>query len=318
MYNNNYHDESRHERLKVLFLTTILLFSTITNIFSISSFYSNFGFLKEVDALTTKESGSANIEKEVINCNNLNLNVNSRLTDNNNIDGQIFNPSREDKTEINADNNKYSNFKYNSKDNSRTVICKNLNVNEIYNQQEQPIDITETLTVIKNIRCEADTETCQQIQIQPSQFNVVIEGKNPSQNNFPGSSIGTNVELEEGRYSVSEEGLDPVTPELCNTMSFEAGQVASELGENLFICTNFSEECEGNITVGNPQTCTIENVIVEQKIIGNNVYIVWSNDDNGQVNIFFSASTDNGQTFSTPIDVSSDTGFSYFGQMIVQ
>ena len=47
---------------------------------------------------------------------------------------------------------------------------------------------TETLTVIKNTECQADAQTCQQNPIQPSNFTVVIEGNNPSQNNFPGSS----------------------------------------------------------------------------------------------------------------------------------
>ena len=99
-------------------------------------------------------------------------------------------------------------------------------------------------------------------------------------------------------------------------MGFEAG---ADVGNNLFICTNFSDECQGDIAIGNHQTCIIENVLVEQQIIGNNVYIVWSNvDNNGQVNVFFSVSIDNGQTFSMHIDVSNDTGFSHFGQMIVQ
>ena len=46
-------------------------------------------------------------------------------------------------------------------------------------------------------------------------------------------------------------------------MGFEAGQVVSPDTSGLFICTNFSDECEGDITIGNPQTCTIENVFVE-------------------------------------------------------
>ena len=46
-------------------------------------------------------------------------------------------------------------------------------------------------------------------------------------------------------------------------MGFEAGQVVSPDTSGLFICTNFSEQCEGNITIGNPQTCTIENVLVK-------------------------------------------------------
>ena len=53
----------------------------------------------------------------------------------------------------------------------------------------------------------------------------------------------------------------------------------------MFICTNFSEECEGDITIGNPQTCTIENVLVEQNFldlavanfVSNNVSILLGN-----------------------------------------
>src|SRR5918994_900931 len=121
---------------------------------------------------------------------------------------------------------------------------------------------TETLTVIKNVECQADAQTCEQNPIQPSNFTIVIEGNNPSQNNFPGSSgTGTNVALEAGPYNVTEQGLYFVTPAICCTMGFEAG---STLDEDLFICTNFSDECEGDITIGNLQTCTIENVLIEQ------------------------------------------------------
>ena len=82
--------------------------------------------------------------------------------------------------------------------------------------QEPPPPTTETLTVIKNVDCQADTQTCEQNPIQPSNFTVVIDGNNPSQNNFPGSSTGTDVELEPGAYNVTEQGLDPVTPAICS------------------------------------------------------------------------------------------------------
>ena len=124
-----------------------------------------------------------------------------------------------------------------------------------------PPPTTETLTVIKTTECQADAQTCQQNPIQPSNFTVVINDNNPSQNNFPGSSTGTDVELEPGAYNVTEQGLDPVTPVICSPMDFDSG---STLGDDLFICTNFSEECEGDITIGNPQTCTIENILVQQ------------------------------------------------------
>ena len=108
-----------------------------------------------------------------------------------------------------------------------------------------PVTTTETLTVIKNVECQANRTTCANNPIQPSNFTIVIEDNNPSQNNFPGASnSGTNVELEPGAYNVTEQGLDSNTPQVCANMAFEAG---SDLGNNLFICTNFSDECEGNI-----------------------------------------------------------------------
>ena len=131
-----------------------------------------------------------------------------------------------------------------------------------------PPPTTETLTVFKNTECQADAQTCEQIQFQPSNFTVGIDGNNPSQNNFPGSSTGTNVELEAGPYNVTEQGLDPVTPAICSTLGYEAGQVVSAgISGDLFICTNFSDECEGDITIGNPQTCTIENVLIEPNFL---------------------------------------------------
>jgi VCBS repeat protein len=50
-------------------------------------------------------------------------------------------------------------------------------------------------------------------------------------------------------------------------------------------CTNFSDECDGDIAIGNPQTCTIENVLVEQNFLdlavanfgSNNVSILLGN-----------------------------------------
>ena len=51
-------------------------------------------------------------------------------------------------------------------------------------------------------------------------------------------------------------------------MGFEAGQVVSPNTSGLFICTNISDECEGDITIGNPQTCTIENVTRRTELFG--------------------------------------------------
>jgi YVTN family beta-propeller protein len=87
----------------------------------------------------------------------------------------------------------------------------------------------------------------------------LVEGNNPSQNNFPGSDVGTDVELEPGAYNVTEEGLETPTPHVCSREGFEAG---SSFGDNLFICTDFSDECDGDITPGSTKTCEITNALV--------------------------------------------------------
>jgi hypothetical protein len=172
--------------------------------------------------------------------------------------------------------------------------------------QVPPPLTAETLTVIKNVDCLADAQTCEQNSIQPSNFTIVIDGNNPSQNNFPGSSDpGTNVELEPGTYNVTEQGLDVVTPQLCTNMGFEAGMVVDSTS-GLFICTDFSEDCEGEIAIGSPQTCRIDNVLVTTPppIAGNNVCTVWQDNAPGKDEIFFSGSPDDGETFTTPLNIS--------------
>jgi hypothetical protein len=171
----------------------------------------------------------------------------------------------------------------------------------VVTQEDLESALNKTLTVIKNTRCEVDSRICEQNIFQPSNFTIIVEeDNNPSQITFPGSSTGTNVELEPGPYSVTEEGLDLITPEICDTMGYDAG---SDVGANLFICTNFSDECEGDITIGNPQTCIIHNTLVQQQIIGNTIYVVWSGLlDNPE--IFTAKSTDGGETFSEPKNVS--------------
>ena len=71
-------------------------------------------------------------------------------------------------------------------------------------------------------------------------------------------------------------------------MGFEAGQVVStDISGNLFICTNFSEECEGDITIGNPQTCNIENALVEQNFLD----LAVANRDSDEVSILLGNGT---------------------------
>ena len=43
---------------------------------------------------------------------------------------------------------------------------------------------------------------------------------------------------------------------------------------------------------------------------GNNVYVVWHDDPQGERNIFLVKSNDGGQTFNTPVNISNNPGYS--------
>ena len=44
---------------------------------------------------------------------------------------------------------------------------------------------------------------------------------------------------------------------------------------------------------------------------GNNVYVTWEDSTPGNIDIFFAASNNNGTSFSTPINLSNNTGGSF-------
>ena len=70
---------------------------------------------------------------------------------------------------------------------------------------------------------------------RPSDFTINVDGNNPSPQSFPGSSSGTSVELNKGRYSVTETGPSGYT-------------------------SNPSSECSGSINPDQERNCTITNV----------------------------------------------------------
>jgi hypothetical protein len=53
----------------------------------------------------------------------------------------------------------------------------------------------------------------------------------------------------------------------------------------------------------------------EIAVSGNNVYIVWQDNTPGNFETFFSKSTDTGETFSSPINLSNNSGISNFPQI---
>lgn len=219
-----------------LFLAFLLIVGTITTIFE-SSIIKTAQAIPDI-ILEKYKSKYFPIKKYDVNCNNFNLNFNGGGLD---IDGiaETLNILAE------ADKIGGTSIKTNTFDNGEkrlgfdkdfAFVCINNNENEQFKPTPPSPVGTETLTVIKNVECQADSEICVQNPIQPSDFTITIHGKNPSQTSFPGSSTGTNVELEPGPYSVSEEGLQTPVPRICTQMQYGAG---SSLGNNLFICTNF-------------------------------------------------------------------------------
>lgn len=50
---------------------------------------------------------------------------------------------------------------------------------------------------------------------------------------------------------------------------------------------------------------------------GNNIYVTWTDDTPGNSDTFFAKSTDNGNTFSTPINVSNDFGDVFYPKMTI-
>jgi YVTN family beta-propeller protein len=244
-----------------LFLACILITGTIAALFP-SSFFtqvnaqSEYGLMKSGDDYNSKYL--KNHKENIIDCNNINLNANGQVNgiipesrDLIEAQGQTEGDSEIGSSGYGIDEKR---FGYDKKD----FIFKCVN----NNNNEKPIDGTGTLTVIKTVDCQTGDVKCP--DIDSSFFTIFfIEGNNPSRNNFPGSPTpGTNVELGLGPYRVSEAGLQTPTPHVCSREGYEAGRAAPDLGPNLFICTNFSDECKGNISPGSTQTCEIRNVVV--------------------------------------------------------
>ncbi|HET6641248.1 MAG TPA: hypothetical protein VFG77_06560, partial [Nitrososphaeraceae archaeon] len=69
---------------------------------------------------------------------------------------------------------------------------------------------------------------------RPSDFTITVDGNNPTPSSFDGSSSGTTVTLEPGRYSVTENSLPDYT-------------------------SSSSDDCTGTVQAGETKECTITN-----------------------------------------------------------
>ncbi len=76
----------------------------------------------------------------------------------------------------------------------------------------------------------------------------------------------------------------------------------------------FAKSTDGGETFSPPLNISENNgfsVAPTMHVLGNEVYIAWSDDTEGYYEIYFAKSTDGGETFSPPINISDNPGFSY-------
>ena len=102
------------------------------------------------------------------------------------------------------------------------------------------------------------------IGIAPNSFDILVSGNNANPFEFPGSSSGTLVEIEEGLFSISEQfdeiSISSPPPEICSI--FNTNPNAGATFPEGVICTLFSENCDGSIEWGENLECSIENYVL--------------------------------------------------------
>ena len=106
---------------------------------------------------------------------------------------------------------------------------------------QEPPAVRVILTVIKIVECEGiGAGECP----DASDFTMTVEGANPSEPSFPGSTTGTKINIDANTpYSVGESLTSPPVPDV-------------EVKD-----TTFSEQCSGQVAEGVTETCTITNLV---------------------------------------------------------
>jgi hypothetical protein len=66
-----------------------------------------------------------------------------------------------------------------------------------------------------------------------------------------------------GQYSVSEAGFVQGL-QACSALGFDGGQQTAQA--SIFICTNFSEDCDGDISAGQNLSCNITNTVIDTNV----------------------------------------------------
>jgi hypothetical protein len=220
-----------------------------------------------------------------LKCNNINANVNGLELD-------VLPPALSALlTDGEADATAYSygsgNGNYGSEssgsENDFRFICINNNNNTVVRggeEEEPPVPPTPppvestNLNVIKNVECTAtvgnpsNEAVCAYVleNILPSDYQIFVTGigNNPNPSEFPGSSTGTNVQLEAGGYIITEElaSTEQLQTDLTALGVSTHTTVAQGSDCVPFFNQNFVfQNANGTISNGESQTCSITNTI---------------------------------------------------------
>jgi hypothetical protein len=197
-----------------------------------------------------------------LKCDNINVNVNG-------LELSVLSPFlgsevAAEAVESNTDVNSFA--AGNNEDGSRIhdfrFICINNNNNTVIwgeesESPEPPTPTTANLTVNKTTTCDPEQfgEECDTV------YQISITGNNPTPNTFNASDTTVVVTFGAGVYNVNETGFQPG---LAQCAGFDGGQL---IGENIYTCTDFSEDCSGDISAGESLSCNIENTVIGADLI---------------------------------------------------
>ncbi|MGD1835387.1 MAG: hypothetical protein ACPKQO_06670, partial [Nitrososphaeraceae archaeon] len=108
----------------------------------------------------------------------------------------------------------------------------------------------------------------EEVPSSASDFTIDVIGINANPPTFLGDETGTLVTMESGAYEVTEEVTNsqiPITspePKTCFLFDeINAGAIL-DADKDMFICTTFGDNCDGNIEAEQELTCIIENTVL--------------------------------------------------------
>ncbi len=156
--------------------------------------------------------------------------------------------------------------------------CGNDNSVTNNNNNNPPSTEPGTLTVAKEVECDSnagaptDGDVCAYAQNSasfpelsfpdPSDYTITVAGNNPDPSDFQGSSTGTDVTIEPGAYTVTEElaSTSALQAELSAASVITTTTATGDCTPNFGPTQNFLS-ATGTIASDDSQTCTLVNTV---------------------------------------------------------